>query len=112
LLTLRGDQNEPDYLKLNPNGVVPTLVHDGVPIGESSLSFYYIDEIFPDPPLMPKAALPRFRVRMYNKLVDEYVHNSCTILTFATAFGPISSNCRAKRGSPKSIRPAQAARRV
>jgi glutathione S-transferase len=88
LLTLRGDQNEPDYLKLNPNGVVPTLVHDGVPIGESSLVLYYIDEIFPDPPLMPKAALPRFRVRMYNKLVDEYVHNSCTILTFATAFRP------------------------
>ena len=29
LLTLRGDQNDPDYLKLNPNGVVPTLVHDG-----------------------------------------------------------------------------------
>ena len=49
LLTLRGDQNEPDYLKLNPNGVVPTLVHDGVPIGESSLVLYYIDEIFPDP---------------------------------------------------------------
>ena len=88
LLTLRGDQNEPDYLKLNPNGVVPTLVHDGMPIGESSLILYYIDEFFPDPPLMPKAALPRFHVRMYNKLVDEYVHNSCTILTFATAFRP------------------------
>jgi glutathione S-transferase len=88
LLTLRGDQNEPDYLKLNPNGVVPTLVHDGVPVVESSLILYYIDEIFPDPPLMPRAPLPRFRVRMYNKLIDEYVHNSCTILTFATAFRP------------------------
>ena len=31
-MTLRGDQNEPAYLKLNPNGVVPTLVHDGRPI--------------------------------------------------------------------------------
>ena len=29
LLTLRGDQNEPAYMKLNPNGVVPTLIHDG-----------------------------------------------------------------------------------
>jgi glutathione S-transferase len=88
LLTLRGDQNEADYLKLNPNGVVPTLVHDGVPIVESSLILYYIDEIFPDPPLMPEAPAPRFCVRMYNKLIDEYVHNSCTILTFATAFRP------------------------
>jgi glutathione S-transferase len=88
LLTLRGDQNEPAYLKLNPNGVVPTLVHDGAPIVESSLILYYIDEAFPEPPLMPKAPMPRLRVRMYNKLIDEYVHNACTILTFATAFRP------------------------
>src|SRR5262249_56910219 len=88
LPTLRGDQNDPAYLKLNPNGVVPTLVHDGAPIVESSLILYYIDEAFPEPPLMPKAPMPRLRVRMYNKLIDEYVHNACTILTFATAFRP------------------------
>jgi len=88
VLTLRGDQNEPAYLKLNPSGVVPTLVHDGAPVVESSLILYYIDEIFPAPPLMPKPPLARLRVRLYNKLIDEYVHNSCTILTFATAFRP------------------------
>jgi glutathione S-transferase len=88
VLTLRGDQNEPAYLKLNPNGVVPTLVHDGQPIVESSLILYYIDDIFPEPPLMPKAPLLQFRARMYNKLIDEYLHNACTILTFATAFRP------------------------
>ena len=32
LLTLRGDQHDPEYLKLNPNAVVPTLVHDREPI--------------------------------------------------------------------------------
>jgi glutathione S-transferase len=90
LLTLRGDQNEPNYLKLNANGVVPTLVHDGTPIVESSLILYYLDEIFPDPPLMPTDPQARFQVRMYNKLIDEYMHNSCTILTFATAFRPNS----------------------
>jgi glutathione S-transferase len=88
LLTLRGDQNDPAYLKLNPNGVVPTLVDDGHPIIESSLILYYIDDKFPDPPLMPRTPLLRHRVRLYNKLIDEYVHNSCTILTFATAFRP------------------------
>lgn len=88
LLTLRGDQNDPEYLKLNPNGVVPTLVHDGQVIIESSLILYYLDDTFPDPPLMPKAPFKRHRVRLYNKLIDEYVHNSCTILTFATAFRP------------------------
>ena len=88
LLTLQGDQNDPAYMKLNPNGVVPTLVHDGNVIVESSLILYYIDDAFPDPPLMPKTPAARHRVRLYNKLIDEYVHNSCTIMTFATAFRP------------------------
>jgi glutathione S-transferase len=88
IMTLRGDQYEPAYLKLNPNGVVPTLIHDGEPITESSLILYYIDDAFPEPPLMPREPRQRHRVRMYNKLIDEYVHNSCTILTFATAFRP------------------------
>ncbi|MGC1780304.1 MAG: glutathione S-transferase family protein [Xanthobacteraceae bacterium] len=88
LLTLQGDQNDPAYMKLNPNGVVPTLVHDGNAIVESSLILYYIDDAFPTPPLMPKTPAARHRVRLYNKLIDEYMHNACTILTFATAFRP------------------------
>jgi glutathione S-transferase len=88
LLTLRGDQFDPAYLELNPSGVVPTLVHDGKAIVESSLILYYLDEAFPDPPLMPKTPELRHRVRLYNKLIDEYLHNSCMILTFATAFRP------------------------
>ena len=88
LLTLQGDQNDPAYMKLNPNGVVPTLVHNGNVVTESSLILYYIDDIFPDPPLMPKTPVARHRVRLYNKLIDEYMHNACTIITFATAFRP------------------------
>lgn len=88
LLTLHGDQNDPSYMKLNSNGVVPTLVHDGNVIVESSLILYYIDEVFPDPPLMPSTPVARHRVRLYNKLIDEYMHNACTIMTFATAFRP------------------------
>ena len=88
LLTLQGDQNDPAYMKLNPNGVVPTLVHDGNVVTESSLILYYIDDAFPDPPLMPKTPVARHRVRLYNKLIDEYMHNACTIITFATAFRP------------------------
>ncbi len=77
LLTLRGDQFDLGYLKLNPSGVVPTLVHDGNVVVESSLILYYLDEAFAEPPLMPKTPLLRHRVRLYNKLIDEYLHNSC-----------------------------------
>ena len=88
VMTLRGDQTEPAYLKLNPNGVVPTLIHDGKPIIEFSLILYYLDDAFPDPLLMPRAPALRHQVRMFNKFIDEYLHNSCTIITFATAFRP------------------------
>lgn len=88
LMTLRGDQFDDEYMKLNPNAVVPTLVHDGRPVIESSVILYYLDEAFPNPPLMPKDLHLRARVRQFNKMIDEYVHNSCTILTFATAFRP------------------------
>jgi glutathione S-transferase len=49
---------------------------------------YYLDEVFPETPLMPVAPLARAKAPLFNKLIDEYVHNSCTILTFATAFRP------------------------
>src|SRR5215472_7479951 len=104
LLTLRGDQHDAAYRKLNPNGVVPTLVHDGKPIIESSLILYYLDDTFPEPPLMPREPLLRHRVRMYNKLVDEYVHNSFMILTFATAFRPNFTKMPPRLGSPRSTR--------
>jgi glutathione S-transferase len=97
LMTLRGDQFDPEYMKLNPNAVVPTLLHDGRPVIESSVILYYLDEAFPQPPLMPRDVQERALVRLYNKLIDEYVHNSCTILTFATAFRPWFAGLTAKQ---------------
>jgi glutathione S-transferase len=88
MLKLQGDQFDPAYLKLNPNGVVPKLVHDGQPITESAVILYYLEDAFPQPPLMPAAPADRARVHMFNKLIDEYMHHSCMILTFGTAFRP------------------------
>ena len=85
LLTLRGDQFEPDYLKLNPNAVVPTIVHDGRVIIESTVIMHYVDEAFPGPALAPAEAPARAQMRMVEKLMDEYIHVSCMTLTFATA---------------------------
>ena len=86
LMALAGDQFDLAYMRLNPNAVVPTLVHDGYPVVESSVILYYLDEAFPEPPLMPRDLKLRAKVRLYNKLVDEYVHNACMILSFATCF--------------------------
>ncbi len=86
LMTLQGDQFDPAYLKLNPNAVVPTLVHDGRPVTESSVILYYLDDAFPEKPLMPKDPHDRATVRLFNKLIDEYVHTACMTLSFATAF--------------------------
>jgi glutathione S-transferase len=88
LLTLRGDQFGPAYLKLNPNAVVPTIVHDGTVIIESTVIMHYVNDAFPGPPLMPAEATSRAKVHMTTKLVDEYVHNACTVLTFATVNRP------------------------
>jgi glutathione S-transferase len=88
IMTLRGDQFDPEYMKLNPNAVVPTLVHDGNVIIESTVVMRYVDEAFAGAPLVPSDPLARAKVRMAEKLMDEYVHNSCTTLTFATANRP------------------------
>lgn len=85
-MTLQGDQFDPAYIKLNPNGLVPTLIHDGRPVIESSVILYYLDEAFPEKPLMPKDPHDRASVRLFNKLIDEYVHTACMTLSFATAF--------------------------
>ena len=85
LLTLRGDQFDPAYIKLNPNAVVPTLVHDGKVIIESTVIMHYVDEVFPGPSLLPSDPVGRSKLRLTTKLMDEYVHVSCMTITFATA---------------------------
>jgi glutathione S-transferase len=85
LMTLRGDQFDPDYMRLNPNAVVPTLVHDGRVIIESTVIMHYVDEAFAGAALTPSDPLERAQARMVEKLMDEYVHVSCMTITFATA---------------------------
>ena len=84
----RGDQFTPEYRKLNPNAVVPTLVHDGRPIIESTIIIEYLDDTFPAPGLMPSDAYRRAIARLWMKKIDDYLHAACAALTFAIAFRP------------------------
>lgn len=79
----KAETQRADYLKLNPDGVVPTLIHDGEVICESSVIIEYLDEAFPDPPLKPAAALGRARMRGWIVQVDESVHPVTGTLTWA-----------------------------
>jgi glutathione S-transferase len=74
---------KPDYLRLNPDGVVPTLIHDGAVIRESSVIVEYLDEVFPDPPLSPPDALGRAHMRQWIVQIDEAIHPSTGTITWA-----------------------------
>jgi len=83
-LNLRlGDQVRPEYLKLNPNGVVPTLVHNGVPIIESTLINEYLDDVLPHNPLKPRDPKRRVDMRLWTKSIDEGLHYAIGSLSFA-----------------------------
>ena len=58
-----GEQKTPEYLAQNPIGHVPTLHIDGVPYVESVAIMELLEELYPDPPLLPKTPQDRARVR-------------------------------------------------
>ena len=58
------------YLKLNPNGVVPTLLHNGQPVYESSVILQYLDQIHPETSLIPSHAYAQAKMRAWLAFVD------------------------------------------
>ncbi len=76
----RGDQKDAAYLALNPAGVVPTLVHDGRMIRESSIILEYVDETWPMPALMPAQPADRAEMRLWLRRVDA-LHDACSTLS-------------------------------
>lgn len=83
----RGEQLTPEFKKMNPRGVVPVLVHDGNVVVESSVICSYLDEAFPEPPLMPKSPMERATMRLWCKLPDDILHMACATVSFAISFG-------------------------
>jgi glutathione S-transferase len=67
-------QHDPEYLKLNPRGLVPTFVHDGRVVRESQVILEYLEDVFPTPALRPADPYERALMRLWTKLVDEGLH--------------------------------------
>jgi glutathione S-transferase len=86
---LAGDQHAPDYVKLNPNHVVPTIIHDGSVLIESTLINEYLDDAFPDPPMRSADPILRHAGRMWLKKLDSVVHPATGVVTFAIGPRPM-----------------------
>ncbi|MDH3232266.1 MAG: glutathione S-transferase family protein [Alphaproteobacteria bacterium] len=83
---MKGEHLRADYLTLNPKGVVPTLVHDGQPVIESTLILEYLEDAFPEHPFRPEAPIERARMRVWTKWPDDGLHAACGTVSYAAAF--------------------------
>ncbi|MDQ1120327.1 maleylacetoacetate isomerase [Pseudoxanthomonas sp. SORGH_AS 997] len=69
-----GQQHQPDYARLNPQHLVPTLMHGKRVLRQSLAILEYLDESWPERPLMPSSARDRARVRALAQLVACDIH--------------------------------------
>jgi glutathione S-transferase len=100
---IAGQQHDADYVKLNPKHVVPTLIHEGRVLIESSLIIRYLDEAYSEPPLRPRDPAGRYAVDLWIKRVDEELHPAAPVITFA--IGPRNVLLR----QPEEVREANLA---
>ncbi|HEY6516691.1 MAG TPA: maleylacetoacetate isomerase [Steroidobacteraceae bacterium] len=79
-----GAHRQPDYLALNPQGLIPALDDGGAVIGQSLAVIEYLEEIHPQPPLLPRSPLDRARVRSlaFNVACDMHPLNNLRVLNF------------------------------
>ena len=81
-----GDQLRPEYLALNPNGLVPTLVHDGRVIIDSSVIMEYLEEVFEPLGLVPDDPALRAAMRALMRFIDEGPTPAVRVPSYQTAF--------------------------
>jgi glutathione S-transferase len=84
-----GDQLKPEYLAINPNGVVPSLMHDGRAIIDSSVIMEYLDEVFPGAErLVPDDPVERAEMRALMRFIDEVPAAAIRVPSYNLAFLP------------------------
>jgi glutathione S-transferase/GST-like protein len=98
---LKFDQHQPEYLKVNPDGTIPALVHDGRVLTESTPMMEYIDEQFDGPPLRPADPAERWRMRWWMRFFDSYFAPSLSMIGWSVFVGPA-----ARQRDPQELRAA------
>jgi maleylacetoacetate isomerase len=71
---LQGEQHHADFAALNPQHALPVLQHDGLRLVQSMPIVEYLDETWPAPPLLPRDAAGRARVRALAQITVADVH--------------------------------------
>jgi len=81
---VQGAQNDPDYKALNPQGLVPMLEIDGHRLTQSLSIMVYLDQVYPDPPLMPRDPADGAHVRALALAVACDIHplNNLRVLKY------------------------------
>jgi maleylacetoacetate isomerase len=82
----KGEQNAPAYRRLNPQGLLPLLEDGETRIAQSLAILEYLDERYPEPPLLPDEPAARARVRQLALLVACEIHplNNPRVLNYVT----------------------------
>lgn len=108
---LRFEQHTVAFVKINPNGQVPVLIHDGKTIVESTVINEYLDDAFPKTSLRPSDPAARARMRVWSKWVDEILMQSVSMIGWQVRFRPLAQSMskaefaeRMKRVPLKEIR--------
>jgi len=89
---LKFEQHEDWFVKLNPNGQVPILVHDGKVIVESTIINEYLEDVFPAVRLRPADSFDLHRMRVISKWTDEILMPSVSMLGWHYRFHPFLKN--------------------
>jgi glutathione S-transferase len=82
----KGDQLTDEYKKLNPNAVVPTLLHDDEVITDSSVIIEYLDEMYPQVPLSPATPADRAHMREWLRFFEEVAAPAVRIPSYNRVF--------------------------
>ena len=106
---LNFDQHKPDYLKINPQGTIPAMIHGDRVLTESTAIMEYADAAFDGPALMPKDPRDRWRVRWWMKFMDQWLGPSFSMIGWSIFVGP-SVRARDPQGAGGGDRAHPAAR--
>ncbi|KTC66152.1 glutathione S-transferase (maleylacetoacetate isomerase) (plasmid) [Legionella adelaidensis] len=84
LINHGGEQHAPDYMQLNPQGLVPTLDENGHILSQSLAIIEYLEEISPTPPLLPQNPLAKAQVRSLSLIIASDIHplNNLRVLNY------------------------------